>query len=87
MDTSVNQNLQPGEVELFADSFFQSALEDYNIPGSVFVAVENGEVIFARGYGYADMENSIPVDPEKTMFCAGSVGKLINWTGGSGRLD
>ena len=77
---SANKNIQPGEVEMFADSFFQSALEDYNIPGAVFAAVENGEVLFARGYGYADLNNSIPVDPEKTMFCAGSVGKLLNWT-------
>ena len=77
---SAHKSLQPDEVELFADNFFQNALEEYNFPGAVFIAVENGEVIFARGYGYADLENSIPVDPEKTMFCAGSVGKLINWT-------
>ena len=77
---TAKKNLQPDEVELFAESFFQSALEDYNVPGAVFVAVENGEVVFAKGYGYADLENSIPVDPEKTMFCAGSVGKLVNWT-------
>jgi len=80
VSASTHKSLQPGEVELFADSFFQSALEEYNFPGAVFVAVENGEVVFARGYGYADLENSIPVYPEKTMFCAGSVGKLINWT-------
>ncbi len=68
------------EIDLFADTFFQNALEELYIPGAVFVAVENGQVIFAKGYGYADLENSIPVDPEETMFCAGSVGKLVNWT-------
>ena len=80
LDTSANRNLPEDDIELFADTFFQKALEEYQIPGAVFVAVENGEIIFSRGYGYADLENSIPVDPEKTMFCAGSVGKLINWT-------
>ena len=75
-----NNNLLTNEIELFADSYFQNALEEHHVPGAVFVAVENGEVVFAGGYGYADLENSIPVDPEKTMFCAGSVGKLVNWT-------
>ncbi len=80
LTTSDEPNHLAEEISLFADTFFQSALEDYHIPGAVFIAVENGEIVFARGYGYADLENSIPVDPEKTMFCAGSVGKLINWT-------
>ncbi len=80
INASVNKSLPEDEIELFADSFFHDALEDYHIPGTVLVAVENGKVVFARGYGYADLDEDIPVDPEKTMFCAGSVGKLINWT-------
>jgi CubicO group peptidase (beta-lactamase class C family) len=79
-DGSGARNLLEEEIGLFADSFFENALADYHIPGAVFVAVENGQVVFSRGYGYADLEKNIPVDPEKTMFCAGSVGKLINWT-------
>lgn len=79
-NTSENKNLLTNEIDLFADTFFQRNLTDYHIPGAVFVVVENGEIVFGRGYGYADLENSIPVDPEKTMFCAGSVGKLVNWT-------
>ncbi len=78
-DGAYNSRLSD-EISLFADDFFDNALEDFNIPGAVFVAVENGRVIYAKGYGYADLENSIPVDPAKTMFCAGSVGKLVNWT-------
>jgi CubicO group peptidase (beta-lactamase class C family) len=74
------KSLLEEEIVLFADTFFENTMEDYHIPGAVFVVVENGKVVFSGGYGYADLENSIPVDPEKTMFCAGSVGKLINWT-------
>ncbi len=77
-NTSVNNSLLRSEVDLFAETFFHSALEEFHIPGAVFVVVENIQVIFARGYGYADLENSTPVDPVKTMFCADSVGKLIN---------
>src|SRR6185503_6315777 len=33
-----------------------------------------------KGYGYADIENSLPVDPEQTLFRVGSVTKLFTWT-------
>ncbi len=79
-NVSKHSSLLEDEISLFADGFFENALEDFNIPGAVFVAVENGRIIYAKGHGYADLENSIPVDPAKTMFCAGSVGKLVNWT-------
>ena len=82
-----NENISPVQISkiaddigFFADSFFERTMAEHHIPGAVFVAVENGQVIYAKGYGFADLDQSIPVDPEKTMFCAGSVGKLVNWT-------
>jgi CubicO group peptidase (beta-lactamase class C family) len=42
--------------------------------------VKDGKLFFAKGYGYADLENNIPVDPEKTIFRTGSVGKVFTWT-------
>ncbi len=36
--------------------------------------------MLAKGYGYADLENSVPVDPELTVFRIGSSGKLFTWT-------
>ncbi len=78
--SSVHAEKLSEEIGLFADPFFEKTMTEHHIPGAVFVAVENGRVIFASGYGFADLENAIPVDPEKTMFCAGSVGKLVNWT-------
>ena len=45
-----------------------------------------------RGYGYADVANGIRVDPARTLFRTGSVGKLFTWTAvmqqvEAGRLD
>ncbi|HET9908456.1 MAG TPA: serine hydrolase, partial [Anaerolineales bacterium] len=40
----------------------------------------DGKLLFAKGYGYADVENAIPVDPEQTIFRIGSVTKLFTWT-------
>jgi len=61
-------------------------------PGVAIVVVKDGEIVFSRGYGYADIENRTPVDPATTVFEYGSVGKLFVWTAvmqlaEQGRLD
>jgi len=48
-------------------------------PGAAVVVVHNGEIIFSKGYGYADIENGIPVDPANTVFDYASVSKLFVW--------
>ena len=48
-------------------------------PGVAIVVVSEGEVIFLRGYGYADTQNSILVDPETTVFRHGSINKVFVW--------
>jgi len=44
-------------------------------PGQPSLVVKDGKLFFAKGYGYADIEKGIPVDPEQTIFRIGSVGK------------
>ena len=48
-------------------------------PGAAVVIVHEGEVIFEKGYGYADVEKGIPVDPATTVFEYGSAGKTFVW--------
>ena len=48
--------------------------------GAVVVVVKDGQVLLAKGYGYADVAARKPVDPERTLFRAGSVSKLYTWT-------
>jgi CubicO group peptidase (beta-lactamase class C family) len=55
-------------------------LSDQHIAGASVAVVKDGSLFFAKGYGYADVENKIPVDPEKTIFRVGSIGKLFTWT-------
>jgi CubicO group peptidase (beta-lactamase class C family) len=55
-------------------------MEEYHIAGAAVAVVKDGKLFFAKGYGYADVENGIPVDPEQTIFRIGSVGKAITWT-------
>jgi CubicO group peptidase (beta-lactamase class C family) len=70
----------PAELEAFLDDFFARAMEDHHIAGAAISVVKDGKLFFAKGYGYADMENGIPVDPEQTIFRIGSVGKTLTWT-------
>jgi CubicO group peptidase (beta-lactamase class C family) len=42
--------------------------------------VQDGNLLLAKGYGYADLEGQTPVDPERTLFRIGSVSKLFTWT-------
>jgi CubicO group peptidase (beta-lactamase class C family) len=46
----------------------------------VVVVVKDGAILLEKGYGYADVAERKPVDPERTLFRAGSVSKLFTWT-------
>jgi len=70
----------PAEVEAFLDGLLAAELHDRHIPGAVVVVVSDGEVLLAKGYGYADLEARVPVDPARTLFRPGSVSKLFTWT-------
>ncbi len=70
----------PAELEVFLDELFAKQMEEYHIAGAAVSVVKDGKLFFAKGYGYADLENGIPVDPEQTIFRIGSVGKLFTWT-------
>lgn len=68
------------DTEAFADAFFAEKMAEYHIPGATFVLVKDGEILLAKGYGFADLENRTPVIPSETIFCVGSVGKLFTST-------
>jgi CubicO group peptidase (beta-lactamase class C family) len=68
------------DLETFYDGLFPYALHRAGIPGGVIVIVKDGKVIFAKGYGYADVKTKRPVDPNTTLFRPGSVSKLFTWT-------
>jgi CubicO group peptidase (beta-lactamase class C family) len=70
----------PQELEAFLDPFFAKNMTEQHIPGAVFVLVKDGKIFFSKGYGYADLENKIPVVPDKTLFRVGSLSKLLTTT-------
>jgi CubicO group peptidase (beta-lactamase class C family) len=63
------------ELQAFADAFFAGQLEALHIPGLVFVFVQGDEVIYAQGYGTADLETGTPMDAGASVMRIGSVSK------------
>jgi CubicO group peptidase (beta-lactamase class C family) len=70
----------PAEMEAFLDELMTRDMEENHIAGAAVAVVKDGQLFFAKGYGYADLENNILVDPEQTLFKIGSVTKLFTWT-------
>jgi len=70
----------PAEMESFLDDLFAQQMEEYHIPGAAVSVVKDGKLFFAKGYGYADIEKGLPVDPEQTIFSVGSISKTFTWT-------
>jgi CubicO group peptidase (beta-lactamase class C family) len=55
-------------------------LQRGDIAGGAIVVVKDSQVLFAQGYGYADLAHRAPVSPDTTLFRIGSVSKLFTWT-------
>ena len=70
----------PAAVGSFFDNFFAQEMARWHVPGSAFVLVKDGKVIFSKGYGYANVEKQTPVMPDETVFRVGSVSKALTAT-------
>ena len=74
------QAQEAAELETFIDALMTGQLEEYQIPGSVVVIVQDGEVALAKGYGYANVERETKIDPETSIFRIASISKLFTYT-------
>jgi len=68
------------ELEDFLDNEITGELNVYHIPGASVSVVKSGQLFFAKGYGYASLQDSKPVVANQTLFMVGSVTKLFTWT-------
>jgi CubicO group peptidase (beta-lactamase class C family) len=61
-----------------AKSRADAVLKEYDKPGYPGCAVgvyQNGNVVYEGAYGLANLEHSVPIDPQRTVFDIGSVSK------------
>lgn len=79
------------QIEEVVDDFV-SGFIGITTPGAAIAVVKDGQIVFSKGYGYADIDRSILVEPETTIFEWASISKLFTWTAvmqlvEEGRLD
>ena len=61
------------------DEFITGVMKDWKIPGLSLAVVQNGQVVFLKGYGYRDSDKKLPVTPH-TLFAIGSITKSLTVT-------
>lgn len=72
--------LTPEALAAFFDAALTEQLAQEQLVGATAAVVQGDALLFARGYGYADLEAARPVTAERTLFYIGSDGKLFTWT-------
>ncbi len=77
---SAAAQLTPEDLGAFLDGLIPVEIERRDIAGCVVVVVKDGEILFAKGYGFADVEKKQPVSDSETLFRPGSISKLFTWT-------
>ena len=80
------------ELEAFFDGAFAIQLNKYRVPGATVAVVKDGEILFSKGYGFANLETKTPMNPETSLHRPGSNSKILVWTAvmqlmEQGRLD
>src|SRR6266436_1897170 len=61
------------------DDLVRDEMQSQHIPGVSLLVNKEGKIVLAKGYGLANVEHQVPVNPE-TVFQSGSVGKQFTAT-------
>jgi CubicO group peptidase (beta-lactamase class C family) len=66
--------------------FADKTMKQWQVPGFAIAVVKEGELVYAKGFGYRDVEHQLPVTPE-TIFAIGSSSKAFTATGAGIMVD
>lgn len=73
------------ELAGFAE-FVHETMQHWQVPGVAVGIVRDGELVYAEGFGYRDVERQLPVTPE-TIFAIGSSSKAFTATSAGIMVD
>jgi CubicO group peptidase (beta-lactamase class C family) len=76
-ELALAHELTKADLEAFLDGLIPAQLQNRDIAGAVISVVKDGQVLLAKGYGYADFAAKKPVIAEKTLFRPGSISKVF----------
>lgn len=74
-----HHEMTESDVQAFLDGILPMQLAREDIAGATVVVVKDGKVLFAKGYGYSNVQKKTPVTFD-TVFRPGSISKLFTWT-------
>ncbi|NIB38068.1 beta-lactamase family protein [Pseudomaricurvus alkylphenolicus] len=69
----------PQRLEAFIDGLIEPRMKEEHLASVSVSIVHRGELILSKAYGYSDIEQQKPADPERTLFRPGSISKLFTW--------
>jgi CubicO group peptidase (beta-lactamase class C family) len=80
---SANENLTPSgipikDLEGYVDDYVKEYIGE-TTAGANIVVIKDNQIVLSKGYGYADMEDKIPMDPSSSVLEWGSITKLFVW--------
>jgi CubicO group peptidase (beta-lactamase class C family) len=76
-ELALPHELTKADLEAFLDGLVPVQLQSRDIAGAVIAVVKDGQVLLAKGYGYADYSAKKPVVADKTLFRPGSISKVF----------
>lgn len=84
--------IDPADLESFIDGIIIARMKSHDVAGVTVSLVHNGEMIFAKGYGYDDVSADRKVEAARSLFRPGSISKTFTWTSAmqlyeQGKLD
>ena len=74
---TLSQSVDLSGLEALSDQFMRGRTGVEEPPGTAIVVVQDGRIVFQKGYGFADVGKKSAVDPTKTVFRVGSVTKVF----------
>ena len=73
-------DMTAADVEAFLDGLVPLQIKQSDIAGATISVVKDGKLLFAKGYGYSDVQNNKLVSAQDTLFRPGSISRLFTWT-------
>jgi len=65
-----------GRLQAYLDWHIPRQMQKHAVPGLSIALVDGSRLVWAKGYGYADVERAVPADAE-TVYQVGSISKVI----------
>ena len=69
-----------GRIKSYLDGLMSGLMSAGELPGAAVVIIQDGKVVLKAGYGFADVQARMPVDPDQTRFRVASISKLVTAT-------